>query len=324
MIDMNELVEKINSQIEANVNCLNDEIEKDIVYHLLSGNDTFYEVDHSCDPPWDWSGRIVENGHIDIKTTSFSEYLEMYNGTSYPSFWSGHGMFHRSNSDDVDEIIMSWAFNVQREVILTTLMNANKLELYSWLMDGFDIDYIDAESGDDFVLNFNDYVDDICDSIVYAIDGETIAFFNHEIVELLSVFQTNPMLSQLVKKHRVEIMRAIERDRKEAERQRTIATEVNKELHKFIAALKEKLPNTNDFFKGRRITREKENNDLRKEFFERFTHEEIALIAYFESYRFSNSMIADLPKDIEKMIEEERSRLRAIYEKRYPPEQEEV
>ena len=320
MIDIDKVIEDINCAIKFRADELNEEIEKSIAYEFLSGDVPAYEVDHSCDPPWDWSGHLVQDGYIEARSTLFEEYLEMYTGSSYPSFCSGCGMFHRRNREDIDEMITSWAFDIQSEIVSKYVSEVDKCELYSWLMKNKYQHYVDAKTCEDFIENFDEYKPDIYGSIVDFLDGDTIAFYDYEIAELLSVFKNNPLISDIIKDHKKETIAEINRDKREAERQRLIASAVRKDLDMFVAILKERLPDTNAFFKGRRITREKENGNLRKAFFEKFTRDEVALIAYFESYRFSNSMIADLPKDVERMIEAEKARLRSIYEQKYPQE----
>ncbi|MCA1066117.1 hypothetical protein QTG56_25480 (plasmid) [Rossellomorea sp. AcN35-11] len=74
-------------------------------------SETRKEVTHDFDPPWDYSGELIDtNEPFQLKDyTSLESFTENeYNGISEASFVSGCGLLHKYYTDELDELTDEW------------------------------------------------------------------------------------------------------------------------------------------------------------------------------------------------------------------------
>ncbi len=70
-----------------------------------------YKIYHSTNPPWDNSGKVIcIDEQFDLNDyATFNDFINNeYNGESYASYMSGHGMFHDTYEESFDQISLEW------------------------------------------------------------------------------------------------------------------------------------------------------------------------------------------------------------------------
>jgi len=300
IIDKALIIEKVNKKIVSNVSNLNQYMERIIAFDIIAGDRILYEVDHSWDPSWDCSGHLEKSGTFEISDDIlFKDYLGFYTGNSRPSFCSGCGIFHENNEEWLQEELMNCLLAIQDDVIREEVQRTDIHSLYEWFSDNDDYSWRPFPGFHEFGTNFEKYIQEIVDIIREDIDDETLTLEYLALFEELPIQEENPSLKTIAKRHKKEISKIINNE-----------NFVEKHMNRFVIALKEKLPETESFFGGKKLT--KENKAFLKSFYQTFTEEEIALITYFEPYHFSNSLL-DPASVIRNAIGEERNRMETLY-----------
>lgn len=294
------IVKKVNERISGNIANLNSYIERLVAYDVLASDRALYEVDHALDPPWDCSGHLVKSGSYEIsEDIHLKEYLKFYTGASYASYASGCGITHEDNFGWLEDKFIQALFDIQGDVIREEIKKTDTKSLYDWFNNNSS--NRNLPDLNEFNLNLDKYAEKIFYIIMDDIDGDTLAFEYYVIGEKLPIIKENPSLKTLAERHRKEIEEILSNQKV-----------VKEHMDIFIEGLKKKLPETESFFNGQKLTKEEKNKDFLDSFCKTFTEEEISLIAYFEPDHFSNSLLkfADLIKDI---VRKEREKMEEIY-----------
>lgn len=107
-----------------------DLLERKIKNYVLSlQNEPLLQLDHSLDPPFDSSGRVIESNYlIDLKVfTKIHELYPLYNGCSTPTYQSGYGLHWEKRERDFEEIINDFIYNfnnlTNQEALIEKLKN---------------------------------------------------------------------------------------------------------------------------------------------------------------------------------------------------------
>lgn len=294
-MDLKYLIDKVNFKVTSNLDNINKYIESLVAYDILKGDRKLYEVDHSWDPPWDWSGHLVSNGNYEITgTLLLKDYLDFYTGESKATYCSGYGLYHSTKEDWLCDELEQCLHSILYDVVSQELRSMTADVLCEWCKGSVSYEV----SLDDFLSDTEEYFDDICSAVIDEIEYDTLAGNAEAFLADLPITVENPSLKVLSQRYFSEVTK-IESN------QRVVGIQ----LGKFIATLKEKLPDTQPFFKDRVLT--KQDKVRLAEFYETFSKEEIALIAYFEPYRLSRSLRKSAAM-IERMISCERERLESL------------
>lgn len=130
--------------------------------------------------PWDSSGEVKEDGYIPFDIT-IQELLEEYNGQKSPSFTSGMGWLWNRLSDDLDEYVRDYSWQIMYECIENYVnenahiegltdqeMNEAILDSYDDIYDNcYALDLSCAEGMIDRLEAGSIRVSDICDRDAY-------------------------------------------------------------------------------------------------------------------------------------------------------------
>lgn len=107
-----------------------DLLERKIKNYVLSlQNEPLLQLDHSLNPPFDCSGRVIESNYlIDLKVfTKIHELYPLYNGCSTPTYQSGYGLHWEKRERDFEEIINDFIYNfnnlTNQEALIEKLKN---------------------------------------------------------------------------------------------------------------------------------------------------------------------------------------------------------
>ncbi|MCK4258728.1 MAG: GNAT family N-acetyltransferase [Halanaerobiales bacterium] len=130
-------------------------------------------IDHSWDPPWDHSGRLVstdEKYNLDEYPTFFDFLDNDYSGNTKASYLSGCGLFHETYIEELDYKTMNWiSDNVQ--LVVEELIKEDNEELEKWV-NGLDEDIsFSIENADDIVWEISNQ-DIIADFLVFCYPEE--------------------------------------------------------------------------------------------------------------------------------------------------------
>ncbi|NWH06218.1 hypothetical protein [Desulfobacter latus] len=105
-----------------------DFLERKVKNYVLSlQHKPLLQLDHSFDPPFDNSGRVIESNYlIDLNVfTKICELYPLYNGNSRASYLSGCGLFWDTVREDCEEIINSFIYDLHnltnKETLITRL-----------------------------------------------------------------------------------------------------------------------------------------------------------------------------------------------------------
>lgn len=146
-----------------------EEISKMFCVWVL--NRTITYLDHSDDPYYDHSGKVLEDECEDTE-----ELLEMYNnlrewaeqeytGSSMPSFQSGYGLNHLTYSDKIDEVVREYS----RELLFENIPESKDRDM--WVDDTL------AESLElDLEEKLKDFCYDICPSEAWDLSHEKVEY----------------------------------------------------------------------------------------------------------------------------------------------------
>lgn len=136
------LEERLKEEVEENRVNYNSLIAKWFARSVLEGEKCV--IDHSLDPPWDDSGRVVNTSEMfDISDYSkVDHFLEEYTGASRASFISGMGMFHDIYRDDLQEITEEWVLQRLESAIKSLVLDNNAI-LKEWVtkLEGSEFDF---------------------------------------------------------------------------------------------------------------------------------------------------------------------------------------
>lgn len=211
----NILKEKLEDQCENNIDSYIKEVAEWFSYIILKYKK--YEIDHSFDPPWDNSGRVICSGeqiNLDDYDT-FEDFLENeYSGTSSPSYMSGHGMFHEAYREDFDYMTIDWMYSQVSPVIKGLIKDENK-DLKKFAKN-YNIEFTIKEI-DNIIENIidEDIVGDISWELEwhikdYVLDTHPLILFNRGKEEAIKEIK-------LEKLRRIEEQERSQAKRKEAE-----------------------------------------------------------------------------------------------------------
>lgn len=132
--DLNDIekstLERINNDILVLFNNAMDSQKEDFYEEIrvwlaeLSIFGKHMELQHSNDPPWDSSGKLVYSGdRLGNVSKTVSELLHNYNGEEIPSFQSGSGFYHNRCEDELLELAMEFTFDIYNKVSLKYLQS---------------------------------------------------------------------------------------------------------------------------------------------------------------------------------------------------------
>lgn len=128
---------EIKIRTEQELNRVENEFVQDVAkwfaYEILTSEKMI--VDHSDDPYWDHSGKVVSSGErYQLEDFhSFEDFLHEYNGSSYPSFQSRRGMNHLCYETNLDEMIREIVWEKYEDVV-EKYLNENE-EFEKWAID---------------------------------------------------------------------------------------------------------------------------------------------------------------------------------------------
>lgn len=120
-----------------------DLLERKIKNYVLSlQNEPLLQLDHSLDPPFDSSGRVIESNYlIDLKVfTKIHELYPLYNGCTTPTYQSGYGLHWEKRERDFEEIINDFIYN---------LKNLTNQEALIEKLKNIDYDDLNGQTNDD-------------------------------------------------------------------------------------------------------------------------------------------------------------------------------
>jgi len=121
MCNNNETKESISHQIKDRVDSklqvLLEQISVELAYDFMFSRK--YEVSHDVDPPWDYSGRLIQlNGGFSFEDYNcIGDFLEEYSGETTPSFVSGCGFFHTRYEEKYGYMIQEFIYECCKEVL---------------------------------------------------------------------------------------------------------------------------------------------------------------------------------------------------------------
>ncbi|RCW74996.1 hypothetical protein [Saliterribacillus persicus] len=133
-MDEQELINLLEKRIYKHANHKIEKYLQEIAVWIskILLSETKTEITFEFDPPWDSSGQIL-NTNFPFEISDYEtldSFLENeYNGSSRPSFMSGHGLFHDFYSSELDELTDNWIALQVTETINVLLKENNHLIL---------------------------------------------------------------------------------------------------------------------------------------------------------------------------------------------------
>ena len=208
---------------EGIIMVLEDILKKELKYHcenniedyfkLVSNwfayiilNNPKYEVDHSFDPSWDSSGRVIRSDEkFDLNDyATFNDFIEReYTGESKASYVSGHGMYHYTYEEPFEQITLEWLSSQLHLAIISLIEKENKY-LQEWV--------------ENKKIPFNvKEADEITDTILFEdIVGDFFYSYYREIQD--NVIDTHPII--IFNRGKEEAIKRIKKEKiKQKERQ---------------------------------------------------------------------------------------------------------
>lgn len=127
------LEEKLKIKYEEYINSYLQLASNWFAYIIL--NNEKYIVDHSLDPTWDHSGRLLRaEESFDLNDyVTFGDFIETeYTGDSTASFTSGCGLYHTTYDEPLEYLTNEWLMSLLEPVIKDLIKNDNKY-LMEWI-----------------------------------------------------------------------------------------------------------------------------------------------------------------------------------------------
>jgi len=127
------LKEKLKIKYEENIDSYIQIVSNWFAYSIL--NNKKYELDHSLDPIWDHSGRLINvDDSLDLNDyENFGDFLENeYTGDSIASFTSGCGLYYTTYDEPLEYLTLEWLDTLVEPIINDLIKNRNKY-LMEWI-----------------------------------------------------------------------------------------------------------------------------------------------------------------------------------------------
>jgi len=135
MILENIIEQKLNEKCEDNINDYIQMVSEWFAYIVISKKRK--RIDHSIDPPWDNSGRVITTDEkIQLEAyATFEEFLENeLTGESFPTYFSNMGIAHYTYYRDFELKSMDW-IDRQVKLVIEDLIKVKNVYLVNYLQD---------------------------------------------------------------------------------------------------------------------------------------------------------------------------------------------
>jgi len=135
MILENIIEQKLNEKCEDNINDYIQMVSEWFAYIVISKKRK--RIDHSIDPPWDNSGRVITTDEkIQLEDyATFEEFLENeLTGESFPTYVSNMGIAHYTYDRDFELKTINW-IDRQVKLVIEDLIKVKNVYLVNYLQD---------------------------------------------------------------------------------------------------------------------------------------------------------------------------------------------
>ncbi|MCK4258360.1 MAG: hypothetical protein KAX49_05245 [Halanaerobiales bacterium] len=180
-----------------------------------------YIVDHSYDPEWDCSGRLVSTGKkFDLdEYETFAEFIENeYTGNSSASYERGCGFFHDRYEYELEDITMNWLHELLFDAVSDLIKEQNPL-LQEWLVT-LDMEILYSIENADEITGVISDEDILADFIVFTFPSkvqQNVLNSHPKFLFKLGAEEARLKIEQ-EKKKKEERFKQIEEDRRKAEK----------------------------------------------------------------------------------------------------------
>ncbi len=152
---------KLKELFQENINDYIKTVSDWLAYIILTDNKKV--VSHEDDPPWDYSGRLINlNDEYNLEDyTNLLDFVDNeYNGVSSPTFMSRIGLIHEDYFYDLERLTMEW-MNKQLELVIKKLIAEDSKLLKEWI-EGLNESSFDIRNPSKIVeeLHFEDMLGD--------------------------------------------------------------------------------------------------------------------------------------------------------------------
>ncbi len=115
--DIESISHQIKERVDSKIYILLEKISVHLAYDFMFSHK--YEVSHEEDPPWDYSGRLiqVDRGFSLEEYLCIGDFLEEYTGESMLSFESRCGFFHTRFEEKYENMIHKYIYDCCKEVL---------------------------------------------------------------------------------------------------------------------------------------------------------------------------------------------------------------
>lgn len=278
MILENIIEQKLKEKCEDNINDYIQMVSEWFAYIVISKKRK--RIDHSIDPPWDNSGRVITTDEkIQLEDyATFEEFLENeLTGESFPTYVSNMGIAHYTYDRDFELKTINW-IDRQVKLVIEDLIKVKNVYLVNYLQDkdmSCDIDKTNMVVEE---INFEDI----------AVDCRYYLFL--EFREKIS--KVDPHF--LFKRGKVNAKKRIKEERKKANKRKKIFEENIKQAKNTWRKISKKYKMKYGEEISRKIEKplyDKRVKQLLNEMCENGVNvEKIQNVGEYLSYKFSNSV----------------------------------
>jgi len=278
MILENIIEQKLKEKCEDNINDYIQMVSEWFAYIVISKKRK--RIDHSIDPPWDNSGRVITTDEkIQLEDyATFEEFLENeLTGESFPTYVSNMGIAHYTYDRDFELKTINW-IDRQVKLVIEDLIKVKNVYLVNYLQDkdmSCDIDKTNMVVEE---INFEDI----------AVDCRYYLFL--EFREKIS--KVDPHF--LFRRGKVNAKKRIKEERKKANKRKKIFEENIKQAKNTWRKISKKYKMKYGEEISRKIEKplyDKRVKQLLNEMCENGVNvEEIQNVGEYLSYKFSNSV----------------------------------
>lgn len=278
MILENIIEQKLKEKCEDNLDDYIQMVSEWFAYIVLSKKRK--RIDHSIDPPWDNSGRVISTDEkLQLEDyATFEEFLENeLTGESFATYVSNMGIAHYTYDRDFELKSMDWIYH-QVKLVIEDLIKVKNVYLVNYLQDkdmSCDIDKANMIVEE---MNFEDI----------AVDCRYHIFF--ELREKIS--KADPHF--LFKRGKDNAKKRIKEERKRANKRKKIFEENRKQAKDTWQKISKKYKMKYGEEMPRKVEKPLYDKKLKQLLNEMYEHgvnvEEIQNVGEYLSYKFSNSV----------------------------------
>mgnify|MGYP006281511475 FL=1 len=278
MILENIIEQKLKEKCEDNLDDYIQMVSEWFAYIVLSKKRK--RIDHSIDPPWDNSGRVISTDEkLQLEDyATFEEFLENeLTGESFATYVSNMGIAHYTYDRDFELKSMDWIYH-QVKLVIEDLIKVKNVYLVNYLQDKDMSCDIDKANMIEEEMNFEDI----------AVDCRYYIFF--ELREKIS--KADPHF--LFKRGKDNAKKRIKEERKRANKRKKIFEENRKQAKNTWQKISKKYKMKYGEEMPRKVEKPLYDKKLKQLLNEMYEHgvnvEEIQNVGEYLSYKFSNSV----------------------------------